>query len=190
MMTQEETEKVDPETGLPYAFNIGLDYGYYKHVYVPALTKDLLLFGSTRLLETLDKYRISADDFELITELPLFKKEMRELKAIAEASPNALIQMKAREYADESLDALREIVRNGSDKDKIAAAKFLAQVGGVMETGGLNRLDDSSGAKTASGLTLNVNLGPGGLIPPLQDASRPLRSVKQVMEVIDVQPNK
>lgn len=189
-MTQDEAEKTDPNTGLPFAFDIGLDCGYYKNVYIPTFCRELILFGSTRLLEVLDKYQVNADDFEYITELPLFKKEMRELKAIAESSPNALIQMKAREYADESLDALRDIVRNGSDKDKIAAAKFLAQIGGVMETGGLGRIDDSSGAKTASGLTLNVNLGPGGLIPPLQDASRPLRSVKQVMEVIDVQPNK
>lgn len=189
-MTQEDYEKTDPTTGLPVAFNIGLDYGYYKHIYVPILCRELLLFGSTRLIEVLDKYQITAEDFELIVELPLFKKEMRELKAIAEASPNALIQMKAREYADESLDALRDIVKYGADRDKIAAAKFLAQIGGVMETGGLNRGDDSGNAKQASGLTLNVNLGPGGLVPPLPTEQRPLRTVKQVREVIDVQPNK
>lgn len=191
-MTQEEYEKTDPKTGLPVAFNIGLDYGYYKSIYIPSLCRELLLFGSTRLIEVLDKYQITAEDFELIVELPLFKKEMRELKAIAEASPNALIQMKAREYADESLDALRDIVKYGADRDKIAAAKFLAQIGGVMETGGLNRGDDSgsTAGKQASGLVLNVNLGANGLIPPLPSEQRPLHTVKAVKEVIDIKPDK
>ena len=89
-MTQTEAEKVDQKAGLPYAFNIGLDYGYYKSVYLPVLCRELLLFGSTRLIEVLDKYQITAEDFEAIVELPLFKKEMRELKAISEASPNGL----------------------------------------------------------------------------------------------------
>lgn len=185
-----EDNETNGRAGLPVEFNIGVDYGYYKSIYIPTLCRELLLFGSTRLIEVLDKYQVTAEDFELITELPLFKKEMRELRAIAEASPNALIQMKAREYADESLDALRDIIKYGSDKDKIAAAKFLAQIGGVMETGGLNRGNDESNAKQASGLTLNVNLGPGGLIPPLPEHQRPLRTVKQVQEIIDVQPSK
>ena len=65
--------------------------------------------------------------------------------------------------------------------------KFLSEIGGTQETGGLNRNDESNNAKQASGLTLNVNLGPGGLIPPLPTEQRPLR---RITEVIDVQPSK
>ena len=189
MKNQEHEEFNSPPT-LPVEFNIGLDYGYYKQIYIPVLCRELLLFGSTRLIEVLDKYQITAEDFEAIVELPLFKKEMRELKAISEASPNALIQMKAREYVDQGLDYLWDIVKHGKDRDKIAAMKFLSEIGGTQETGGLNRNDDSVNAKQASGLTLNVNLGPGGLIPPLPTEQRPLRSVKQVREIIDVTPTK
>lgn len=173
-------------TGLPAEFNLGVEYGYYRNVYLPTLCRELLLFGSTRLVEVLDKYELSAADFELIVELPLFKKEMRELRAISEVSPNALIQMKAREYVDQGLDYLWDIVKNGADKDKIAAMKFLSQIGGTEETGGLIRGEESSG-KQASGLTLNVNLGPGGLVPPLSNVARPLRTVQEVIEVV---PNK
>lgn len=179
-----ETDQND--TGLPAEFNIGVEYGYYKDIYVPSLCKELLLFGSTRLIEVLDKHGISATDFELIVELPLFKKEMRELRAISEASPNALIQMKAREFVDQGLEYVWDIVRYGTDKDKIAAMKFLSQIGGTDDTGGLNRSDESGG-KQASGLTLNVNLGPGGLVPPMKNEGRPLR---QVQEFIEVVPNK
>jgi len=189
-MKNQELEETRSSPALPTEFNIGLDYGYYKQIYIPTLCRELLLFGSTRLIEVLDKYQITAEDFELIVELPLFKKEMRELKAISEASPNALIQMKAREYVDQGLDYLWDIVRFGKDRDKIAAMKFLSEVGGTQETGGLNRNDESSSAKQASGLTLNVNLGPGGLVPPLPTEQRPLRSVKQIREVIDVTPSK
>lgn len=189
-MKNQELEETRSSPALPPEFNIGLDYGYYKSVYLPVLCRELLLFGSTRLIEVLDKYQITAEDFELIVELPLFKKEMRELKAISEASPNALIQMKAREYVDQGLDYLWDIVRFGKDRDKIAAMKFLSEVGGTQETGGLNRNDESSSAKQASGLTLNVNFGPGGLIPPLPTEQRPLRSVKQIREIIDVTPTK
>lgn len=173
-------------TGLPVEFNLGVEFGYFKGTYIPSLCKELLLFGSTRLLEVLDKHQISAEDFDLIVELPLFKKEMRELRAISEASPNALIQMKAREYVDQGLDYLWDVVRYGTDKDKIAAMKFLSQIGGTDDTGGLSRGEEGNG-KQASGLTLNVNLGPGGLVPPLRDASRPLRAVQEVIEVV---PNK
>lgn len=188
-MTQEEYEQIDPATGLPIAFNVGLDFGYYKDIYIPHLVRQILLYGSTRFVEVVATHNLTAEDVEYITELPLFKKETRELKAIAEASPNALIQIKAREIVDEGLESLRNIVKYGSDKDKIAAMKFLAQIGGATETGGLNRGVEEGNTRQASGLTLNVNLGANGsLIPPMPNTTRPLRKLNELKEVIDITP--
>ena len=133
---------------------------------------------------------MSEEDFAAIIELPSFKKEMREIRALTEASPNALIQLKARSIVEQGLEELQSIVRTGvRDADRINAMKLLAQIGGSLDAGKVSSSDDNK--PQASGLVLNVQLGKNGsLFPPLPEgAQRPLRSVKEIagqMEVIDV----
>ena len=159
-----------------------LIYGMYKHIHISEFVRDLILYGPGRVVEVCDTHNVSAEEFEEIVELPSFKKEMREIRALVEASPNALIQLKARMIAEKSLEELHDIIRSGArDNDRVA---------GVAEAGRLGTGEESNKPQ-ASGLVLNVNLGQnGGLIPPLPAGEqRPLRRVadiKKSIEVIDV----
>lgn len=167
-----------------------LVYGHYKHVHIASFAKDLVLFGMPRVVEVCDAHKVDVEDFKAIMELPLFKKEMRELRALVEASPNALIQLKARNIVEQGLEEIQRIIHTGEkDSDRIKAMEFVAKIGGVFEVGRINS-GDSENKNQASGLVLNVNLGPNGLIPPLPTERRPLRRVKEVMEVIDVKPER
>lgn len=168
-----------------------LIYGMYKHIHISEFVRDLILYGPGRVVEVCDTHNVSAEEFEEIVELPSFKKEMREIRALVEASPNALIQLKARMIAEKSLEELHEIIRKGTrDNDRVNAAKLVMQVAGVADAGRLGTGEESNKPQ-ASGLVLNVNLGQnGGLIPPLPAGEpRPLRRVadiKKEIEVIDV----
>lgn len=168
-----------------------LIYGMYKHIHISEFVRDLILYGPGRVVEVCDTHNVSAEEFEEIVELPSFKKEMREIRALVEASPNALIQLKARLIAEQSLEQLHDIIKSGArDNDRVNAAKLVMQVAGVAEAGRLGTGEESNKPQ-ASGLVLNVNLGQnGGLIPPLPAGEqRPLRRVadiKKSIEVIDV----
>ena len=172
------------------SYTTDLVYGHYKHIHVASFVKDLVLYGPSKVVEVCDLHKVDDVDFKEIIELPIFKKEMRELRALVEASPNALIQLKARNIVEQGLDCLKEIIKDGEkDSDRIKAMDLVAKIGGVYDVGHLGTGDNDS-KNQASGLVLNVNLGPNGLIPPLPQEQRPLRRVKDVMEVIDVKPNK
>lgn len=162
---------------------------YFGKVNLQALARDVVLFGQKNIVDVVKSYELSADEFGRIIELPAFKKELREIRALTESSPNALIQLKARQLVDDGMMALNDIIHKGEkDSDRIKALEFLAKIGGMMGGGG--RTDDDSGKPQASGLVLNVQLGPNGLIPAMPSERRPLRTVRQIGEVIDVQPNK
>jgi len=161
--------------------------GHYKHVHIGAFVQDIILDGEANIVETCKKHGVDDVLFLEIMELPAFKKEMREIRAIAEASPNALIQLKARLMVERGLEQMYDIVQNGKDKDKIKAMEFLSKIGGTIDTGRVGA-GEGDGKPQASGLVLNVNLGGGRLIPPLPEgAPRPLRRVKEIEEVIDVE---
>lgn len=168
----------------------GVFLGHYKGISIVGFAKDLLLFGNSRVVEVCDAYNISDTLFKEIVELPAFKKEMRELRSLIESSPNALIQLKARTIVERGLEEMQQIVFSGArDADRIKAMEFLAKVGGIQYGGAVAESTDN-GKPQASGMVLNVNLGPNGLIPPLSKERRPLRRVDEIMDVIDVKPNK
>lgn len=172
-------------------FTEELVYGMYKHIHIAEFVRDLILYGVSRVVEVCDMHKVSAEEFKEIVELPSFKKEMREIRALVEASPNALIQLKARMIAEKSLEHLDGIIKHGErDGERINAAKLVMQVAGVLETG-RQMTSSESDKPQASGLVLNVNLGQGGgLIPPLPEGQqRPLRRVSDIakqVEVLDV----
>ncbi len=164
-----------------------LIYGHYKGVHIASFVRDIVLFGQGRVAEVCDAYGVSDTMFIEMIELPLFKKEMREIRALTEASPNALIQLRARAVVEDGLMRLQHIIQNGEkDSDRINAMKLVAQISGVLE-GGRGGIDENNGKPAASGLVLNVNLGPNGLVPPKPQLRGPLREVR---EVIDVTPSK
>jgi hypothetical protein len=166
-----------------------LVYGMYKHIHIAEFVRDLILYGAARVVEVCDNHKVSAKEFQEIVELPSFKKEMREIRALVEASPNALIQLKARMVAEEALDSLHDIVKRGDrDNERINAAKLVFQVAGVMDTGRQSS-GEEGGKPQASGLVLNVNLGAGGsLIPPLPTGEqRPLRRVSAISRAVEVE---
>lgn len=162
---------------------------YYKSIHIPTFAREIILWGQAKAVDVCNAYGVTDEDFVNIIELPSFKKEMRELRALIEASPNAIIQLKARAVVEEGIDSLAEIAFHGAkDNDRINAMKLLSSIAGIS-TGGVGG-DSDNGKPQASGLVLNVNLGKhGGLIPALPDVQRPLRTVKQIQEVIDVKPS-
>lgn len=171
-------------------YAVQLVYGHYKHIHIASFVKDLVLDGPERVVETCNRHNVSDTDFQEIIELPVFKKEMREIRALVEASPNSLIQLKARHIVEQGLECMKDIIMNGEkNSDRIKAMEFVSKIAGAFDVGRLNSNSESD-AKQASGLVLNVNLGNGGLIPPLPDQPRPLRKISEVMEVIDIAPDK
>lgn len=163
----------------------GVFYGHYKGISIHQFARDLLLFGNSRVVELCESYGMSAQLFQEIIELPAFKKEMRELRALIEASPNALIQLKARTIVEEGLEELRNIIRKAPrEADKIKAMELLTKIGGAMPTGRDNA--ESGAIPQASGLVLNVNLGPTGLIPQ-HVRTGPLRKVKDVTPIMSLE---
>lgn len=158
--------------------------GHYKGVNIHQFAKDLLLFGSSRALEICDNYGISGTVFVEISELPAFKKEVRELRALIEASPNALLQLKARTIMEQGLEQLDDIIKHGEkDADRIKAMELMSKIAGVGLGG---KSSDAENIPQASGLVLNVNIGPTGLIPARQPR-RPLRKVDEIRQAIEVQ---
>lgn len=164
----------------------GVFMGFYKGVNIHQFVRDLLLFGANRAVEVCEAWGITADDFEEMVSLPAFKKEMKELRALIDSSPNALIQIKARTIVERGLDELQHIVRTApKDADRIKAMELLIKIAGITSTARGEETD--SGRPAASGLVLNVNLGPGGMIPELPNQHRPLR---EVTEIFDVEPDR
>lgn len=165
--------------------------GFYKKVHIATFVRDIILYGSHRIVEVCDSHGVDAETFKQIMELPSFKKEMREIRALTEASPNALIQLKARAVVEQGIEDLAHIIkRGGRDSDKIKAMELLCKISGITEAGRIGS-GDGDGKPQASGLVLNVNLGdPKGLIPPIPEGGhRPLRRVSDFtknVEVIDV----
>lgn len=166
----------------------GLVYGHYKGVSISRFVRDLILFGQGRAVEVCKQHNVDDVLFKEIIELPFFKKEMREVRALTEASPNSMIQLKARALLEDSLERLMHIIndKDSLDRDKINAMVFLAKISGVLENG-KQSIDD--GRPQASGLVLNVQVGPTGIIPPLPASRAPLRDVSKWRnaEVVDGQ---
>lgn len=163
----------------------GVFLGHYKGISIHQFVRDLLLFGNSRVVEVCEAYGMSAQLFQEIIELPAFKKEMRELRAMIEASPNSLIQVKARTMVETGLEELQRIVHKAPrDADRIKAMELLTKISGALVTGRENT--DTNTAPQASGLVLNVNLGPAGLIPQTV-RSGPLRRVQDITNVIAVE---
>lgn len=166
--------------------NSGVYLGHYKGISIHQFARDLILFGDSRVVEVCDAYKMSAETFTEIIQLPSFKKEMRELRALIEASPNALIQVKARTIVERGLEELQSIMTTADrPADRIKAMELLAKIAGV--TGGGKDSDGDSSKPQASGLVLNVQLGPKGLVPPLPDKQRRLRNIDHLTQVINVE---
>lgn len=173
-----DTEQTETKVGTP------MFLGHYKGVNIHQFAKDLLLFGSSRAMEICDSYKISGAVFVEISELPAFKKEIRELRALIEASPNALLQLKARTIMERGLEELEHIIHTGEkDTDRIKAMELISKIAGVGLGG---KASESENMPQASGLVLNVNIGPTGLIPAKQPR-RPLRKVDEIRQAIEVQ---
>lgn len=159
--------------------------GHYKGISIHQFVRDLLLFGNSRVVEVCDAYKMSAQTFQEIIELPAFKKEMRELRALIEASPNALIQIKARTIVETGLEELQRIVHHAPrEADRIKAMELLTKISGTLSTG--RESSETGQVAQASGLVLNVNLGPTGLIPQTIRTG-PLRKVQEITDVIAVE---
>lgn len=170
-----------------------LVYGHYKGVHIGEFVKDIVLFGQGRVLEVCNAHNVDDKLFAEIIEIPAFKKEMREIRALTEASPNALIQLRARCIVESGLMDLQRVVKYGArDTDKIQAMKLLAQIGGI--TAAESDKGGNDGRPVASGLVLNVQLGANGagLVPPVAEARTALRDVSKFMPegVIDVVADK
>lgn len=166
----------------PDTENKGVFMGFFKGVNIHQFVRDLLLFGANRAVEVCEAWNLSADDFDALVRLPAFKKEMKEMRALIDSSPNALIQIKARTIVERGLDELQHIIRTAPrDADRIKAMELLIKIAGITSTARGEETD--SGRPAASGLVLNVNLGPGGMIPSLPDRPRPLRDVTQIFDV-------
>lgn len=172
-------------------FTEELVLGFHKNVHIATFVSDIILYGSHRIVDVCNSHGVDAETFKEIMELPSFKKEMREIRALTEASPNALIQLKARTFVENGLEQLNKIVRSGEkDSDRIKAMELLCKIAGVSD-GGRIISGDNDNKPQASGLVLNVNLGsPTGLIPPIPEGQRrPLRNISDFtknIEVIDV----
>lgn len=163
----------------------GVFLGHYKGISIHQFVRDLLLFGNSRVVEVCESYGMSAQLFQEIIELPAFKKEMRELRALIEASPNSLIQVKARTMVERGLEELHRIVHSAPrEADRIKAMELITKISGALVTSRENT--DTSVAPQASGLVLNVNLGPTGLIPQTV-RSGPLRRVQDITNAITVE---
>lgn len=176
-MGQFEDMSTSPDTE-----NKGVFMGFFKGVNIHQFVRDLLLFGANRAVEVCEAWNLSADDFDELVRLPAFKKEMKEMRALIDSSPNALIQIKARTIVERGLDELQHIIRTAPrDADRIKAMELLIKIAGITSTARGEETD--SGRPAASGLVLNVNLGPGGMIPSLPDRPRPLRDVTQIFDV-------
>lgn len=116
----------------------GMKEAYYKHVYIPDIARDIVLYGRSDAHGVLAAYDLSADDFAKIAKLPLFLAEVGNLKKKLADSDNAATQIKAAELLDATLHIMQSRLVSGklSTKELIELGKFLVDVTGAKADGG------------------------------------------------------
>lgn len=111
----------------------GMLDAYYKHVYLPELARDIILYGKSDAVGVLSSYDITAEDLSVISTLPLFKAEVANVKKRLAESDHASIHLKGVELLDATLHVMQSrIIRGELDtKELIAIGKFLADLTGA-----------------------------------------------------------
>lgn len=118
----------------------GFKEAYYKHVYIPDIARDVVLYGRSDSMGVLRSYDITPDDFKEIAKLPLFLAEVANLKKRLADSDNAFAQIKASELLDATLTIMQSRLVKGDlkTKDLIEIGKFLADLTGAKVVMGKN----------------------------------------------------
>lgn len=162
-----------------------LDSYYYKDLNVLTLAKDLVLYGERQAVALLRQYNLTPEDMVAINKMPVFIKEVRELRAIMDSSPQSTIQMKARDVLEEGLQRLSDMIKDPktSNTDVIKAVRETSRIALQIHAMGQNNEASDNAPAAVNGLVLNVNLagasGLSSLLPPIDVvADKALREVE------------
>lgn len=111
----------------------GMLDAYYKHVYIPELARDIILYGKSDAVGVLESYGITAEDLAAVSTMPLFKAEVANVKKRLAESDHATIHMKGVELLDAALHVMQSRIVRGDleTKELIAIGKFLADLTGA-----------------------------------------------------------
>lgn len=111
----------------------GMLDAYYKHVYLPELARDIILYGKSDAAGVLASYDITAEELSVIATMPLFKAEVANVKKRLAESDHASIHLKGVELLDATLHVMQSrIIRGELDtKELISIGKFLADLTGA-----------------------------------------------------------
>lgn len=137
----------------------GMMDAYYKHVYIPDLARDIVLYGRSDAVGVLASYDLSAEDFQKVAKLPLFLAEVGNLKKKLADSDNAVLQIKASELLDATLTIMQSRLVSGnlSPKELVDVGKFLANMVGITG-GGAGKSADIIGPVN-TGTVVKINYG-------------------------------
>lgn len=153
-------------------YNSFIENYSYNGINILSLAKDLVLYGEAHIKTTLESYGLSKDDLMAIKQMPAFKKEVRELRTIIDSSPNALIQMKARDILENGLKRLSDMILDPatSNTDVLKAVKEVSRIA-IEYSSQSNGVEEVGTQQAVNGLVLNLSLngnkGISSLLPPI-----------------------
>lgn len=158
-------------------------YYYKDKVHIPKLARDLVVYGEKGFRHVMEMYHLQPSELSDIMEMPVFKKVMRETRAMLEGSPSSLIAMKAHDVVEKGLTKMSDLIDDPSTKprDVILATRLAADLAGNIIQRGGGSMDGDSGAQTSTGLIINISGGStlSGMLPPMRDAGQPLQKIPE-----------
>lgn len=146
----------------------------YKNIYIPSLAQDIILFGKEHGEEIVHRYGLDASDLALIMEMPVFKAEVRNLRALMDSGIMVTTQMRAASALSGSVDVLANILLRDDIKptDAVAVTKALKEIATMTHTsvlkGGRAKGDEVT---SSAGMVVNFSFGGDNGLPPLHDVT-------------------
>lgn len=125
---------------------------------IPALARDVVLYGSSDLAGVLRAHGVGHDEFRALAEHQLFIKTVQEVQEQLSRSPRAGLRLKANEYLENHLKTLSDMASNAHEKgaDRIKAIEMLARLADALPK------EDKTNAGT--GMVVNLNFGPSAKV--------------------------